>query len=282
LQKLISYFFSDYQLKPQSNWFKKYLYSLLIIKAIYWLVYYEYLFGTQSVIPVRPAFINPVTDLAFLLFNHPSQNLAYYFIVLVLAVLFLFAVNVLPPVVSFIMNGVIFLVVINLQNKIYSTLTGGSYLLNQFLLFNCFLSPNYSVQQNWRSSLKVVMHNFAGLVILIQVCLVYLLSAIAKCTNAQWLNGTALYALSNVHHYFLYVSPNKLSFNWFFVFLNYLVIIYQLSFPILIFFKRIKKPVILIGLTMHLYIAFVMGLVEFSLVMILAYIYFWPFKKQIP
>ena len=284
MQKLISYFFSDYQLKLQSIWFKKGLYSLLFIKAIYWLVYYDYLFGIQSIIPIRPAFVNPVTDLAFLLYNHPSQNWAYYFIisVIVLAVFSLLVVKAVPLVVSFIINFVIFLFVVNLQHRIYSTLTGGSYLLNQFLFINCFLSTTYNVQQNWRSSLKVMMHNFAGLAIIIQVCLVYLLSAIAKCNNAQWLNGTALYALSNVHHYFLYVSSSKLSFNWFFVFLNYVVIIYQLSFPILIFFKRVKKPIILIGVAMHLYIAFVMGLVEFGLIMILAYIYFWPFKKQVP
>jgi hypothetical protein len=29
---------------------------------------------------------------------------------------------------------------------------------------------------------------------------------------------------------------------------------------------------------MHLYIAFVMGLVDFGLVMILGYVYFWPVK----
>ncbi len=284
MQKLISYFFSDYQLKLQSNWFKKSLYCLLVVRAIYWLVYYDYLFGVQSIIPIRPAFINPLTDLAFLLYNHPSQNLAYYFIisVIVLSVISLFAFEVMPSKASFIINFFIFLLVINLQHKIYSTLTGGSYLLNQFLLFNCFLSTTYHVQQNWPSSLKVIMHNFAGLAIIIQVCLVYLLSAIAKCNNAQWLNGTALYALSNVHHYFLYVGSSKPSFDWLFVFLNYVVIIYQLFFPTLIFFRRVKKPIILIGVAMHLYIALVMGLVEFGLVMIIAYNYFWPFKKQVP
>jgi hypothetical protein len=54
---------------------------------------------------------------------------------------------------------------------------------------------------------------------------------------------------------------------------------YQLLFPVLVWIKKIKKMFLLLGILMHLYIAFVMGLVEFGSVMIISYIIFWPIKK---
>jgi hypothetical protein len=70
------------------------------------------------------------------------------------------------------------------------------------------------------------------------------------------------------------MNAEKLS--WLFIALNYVVLAYQLLFPVLVWIKKIKKPFLILGILMHLYIAFVIGLVSFGFVMILPYIYFWP------
>jgi len=114
-----------------------------------------------------------------------------------------------------------------------------------------------------------------------QICLVYFFSALAKLHDENWLNGTAVLMTSQVDHFSLpIISNNAARFTFLLVFLNYLVLFYQVLFPIVIWIKKIKKTFIVIGILMHLYIAFVMGLVSFGLIMILPYIYFWPEKKK--
>jgi hypothetical protein len=62
--------------------------------------------------------------------------------------------------------------------------------------------------------------------------------------------------------------------------LNYLVIWYQLLFPVLVWIKPIKKWYLLAGIVQHLFIAFVLGLPSFGLIMIVAYaIFYHPFSK---
>ena len=283
MQKLISYFFSGYNLKFQTLWLKRLLYLFLILKTLSWLVYYDLFFGNNSIVFASPSFVNPLKDFAFVLYNYSGSNLAYYFIipVILLSLLSLLFLKTLPHWISTLSNILIWILVINIHNKIYPALTGGNYLLNQFLFFNCFLAATYNTGETWQNLLKICIHNFAVLAIMIQICLVYFLSALAKCADPAWLSGSALSSVMNVHHYYLYNKIEFLNNNFLILFLNYLVIFYQFSFPVLVFFKRIKKPFIVIGVLMHLYISFAMGLVEFGLIMILGYIYFWPFRKQV-
>jgi hypothetical protein len=115
---------------------------------------------------------------------------------------------------------------------------------------------------------------------MVQVCIVYFFSAVTKLTDESWMNGTAVFQTSQINHYSLpWFTQHSSGLRPLFIFLNYLVLGYQLLFPIVVWIKKAKKVFLIIGILMHLYIAFVMGLVSFGLVMILCYIYFWPQKK---
>jgi hypothetical protein len=184
----------------------------------------------------------------------------------------------------FIADFFIWFLIININNKIYPTLTGGDYLLNQFLFFNCWLCSQKKADStpHWSSDLKKFFHNLSIIAIIIQVCLVYFLSALAKCNDENWISGNALDEISKVHHFSLFsVIPRTASSSVFLMIINYVIVFYQLLFPLLIWIKKIKRPFICFGVLMHLYIALVMGLVEFSVIMLIAYIYFWPTKKII-
>ena len=175
----------------------------------------------------------------------------------------------------------IWFIVINIHNRIYPALTGGDYLLNQLLFFNIFISGKYILKNDWKNQIKKCLHNLGVFAIMTQICLVYFFSALAKLHDENWLNGTAVLMTSQVDHFSLpIISNNAARFTFLLVFLNYLVLFYQVLFPIVIWIKKIKKTFIVIGILMHLYIAFVMGLVSFGLIMILPYIYFWPEKKK--
>ena len=289
MQKVITYFFDDYRYKLQSLWFKRLLYIFVIIKCIYWLCYYNLLFGENSIVYTEPRSISFIKDIAFYLYNSTSTNLGYLFLVsaILLSILPIFCRS--HPEwsrrVYFITDFILWLLILNISNKIYPTLTGGDYFLNQLLLFNCFLychaeGSRSILTHNKRQSFKIIFHNFASIAIVIQICVVYFLSALAKLNNEEWLNGSAISNTLQVQQYSLEIfsntKQNALSF-----ILNYLVLFYQLFFPLVIWFKKIKKPFLIIGIIMHLFIAFVMGLMSFGFIMILGYVYFYDFKNDL-
>ncbi len=282
LIKALSYFFADFNFKTRSVWFKRLLYVFLLVKCCYWLFYYNLLFGQNSIVYSHPYDIGFFKSLAFFLYNRESPGASLWFIVplLILCIFSLFKNRI-----YLLFDFLIWFFVLNIFNKIYPTLTGGDYLLNQLLFFNIFISDKFTSHtvplfMEKKNKMKICAHNFSVLAVIIQICLVYFTSAITKLGNMDWRHGKAVIMASEVNHFTLpFISHNIDSIAILLVFFNFLVLIYQLLFPLLIWVNKIKKPFIILGILMHLYIAFVMGLVSFGLIMILTYIYFWPAKE---
>lgn len=251
----------------------------LMIKCVYWLFYYDMLFGANAIFYTKPYPIHGLKDLAFLLYGSQAASLALCFII---PVLILSAANLICSKLYFITDLITWFLVINIHNRIYASLTGGDYLLNQFLFFNCALSACYAASASRFHPVKILLHNFGVIAVITQVVLVYALSALAKLNDHDWLSGHAILLVSQTGHFSLpllaSLSKNAAPL---LILLNYGVLFYQCAFPFLIWFKKVKKPFVMAGILMHLYIAFAMGLVSFGLIMIIAYIYFWPVRGKI-
>jgi len=180
----------------------------------------------------------------------------------------------------FLFDFLLWFLVLNIHNKIYPTLTGGEYLLNQLLLFNIFISKRFIVSDHWFNSFKKCIHNFACAGIIIQVCFIYLVAGLTKLKDVVWMQGEAVALSSQVEHYNMF---NEIKFDYdslVAMIFNYIILFYQLLFPLLIWFSKIKKPMIIFGIVFHLYVAFGMGLVSFGMVMLIPYIYLWPAKRK--
>jgi hypothetical protein len=168
--------------------------------------------------------------------------------------------------------------ILNINNNVYPTLSGGDYLLQHFLFFCIFLSNTKPKLSPFYSSLDIAVHNTGMIALRVQLCLVYFLAGYAKLLDADWINGNAISDSLAVHDYstpFFYETSGTIGQT-----LNYVVIWYQLLFPVLIWIKKIKKWYLLIGVLQHLFIAFAIGLPSFGFIMIIAYAAFYaPFKK---
>lgn len=277
-EKIFIYFSSSIHYKRHSQLFKRLLYLLVLIKCVFWLLNYSLLFGENSMIITKP-FVNLgfIKQMAFALYQMKNDSAAYFFILpcllLALAGFFKFRIHILSDLL-------IWFLIINIHNRVYSTLSGGEILLNQLLFFNAFIA--FSSEANMKKEgLLVILHNLGVLSVMVQVCFVYFFSAYAKMQNDSWINGTALISTLQVSYFSNPTIINLVqSIPLLFVILNYVVLGYQLLFPALIWIKKIKKPFICIGILMHLFIVFSMGLVTFGSVMILTYIYFWPLEEE--
>lgn len=277
-EKVLHYFSDQMHFKRQSTLFKKLLYLLVLIKSMFWLSHYALYFGENSIVYTKP-FINLgiIQNAAFILHQMNSDHAGYFFIVpvflIALAGLFEFRIIILTDLL-------LWFLVVNIHNRIYSTLTGGEVLMNQLLFFNAFIAfaskkpSSFSTYQN-------ILHNFGSFGVILEVCFVYFFSALAKLQNESWVSGNAIIETLQVAHYSTpFLSKAVITLPWLFVALNYVVLAYQLFFPVLVWIKRIKRPFIIIGILMHLFIVFGMGLVTFGSVMILTYIYFWPLQEE--
>ena len=272
MRLLNAYFFRRYQLAAQSLMFKKALYFFVMVKCGYWLWYYNELFGATSVIYRAAGHTNFLKDLAYVLYNNKSDLLPLYFIVIAFA---LCATMLWKKRNNTGIDVALWLLIENINYSIYATLTGGDYLLNQFLFFNIFIAIDNTDTRGKFKDLYLALHNGAIIGVVLQVCIVYLVSGVSKFMDPDWMNGDAVTIVSRTDHFSTGVGRSP-AWEGVHKIANYIVMYYQLAFPVIIWIRKIKTPLLLLGIVMHLYIAFVMGLMAFGALMVLSYIYFWP------
>lgn len=124
-------------------------------------------------------------------------------------------------------------------------------------------------------ALSIALTNTAFLAAQLQLILVYVVSGIYKLQGTHWIDGTAMsYVFLNptyslpwlqqmVHHLPLLLKV-----------LTWLILLFQLLFPLLIWNKQLKPFLLAFGIAMHLGIAFLMGIPDFGLLMLVMYLLF--------
>lgn len=274
MNRLSTYIFDKKQQTRELGWFRMALYAFIIHKVFGYLYHYNELFSDKRLVYHTVKHINPLVDLTFYLNNHYDIYTAPLFI---LGVLFC-AIAGLGKKSNYVTNSMLWLLIINLNNFLYPTLTAGDYLLNQLLFFNIFFSFKTSAKPAI-NDLKTALHNAALLGIKFQVCFAYVLSAWFKLSDPDWLNGMAVYHTFQIPEYggpFLASLPLSIC-----MVLNYVTIIYQLLFPALIWFRPLKIYLLAFGVLQHLVIAFGMGLFSFGIIMIICYILFLKYDYSL-
>jgi hypothetical protein len=112
----------------------------------------------------------------------------------------------------------------------------------------------------------------ACLGIVLQLCLIYFFTAAEKLAHTVWLDGTALYYILRLDDF----RPGKLNINLTTNGLlvaagTYLTVVWEASFPFLIWFTKGKKVAVIVGLILHLAIFILLRIDNFSFVMLSLY-----------
>lgn len=269
MNAFITYLFSDYRTRDGAQWLRRLLYLFMLIKCVAWLSQSALFFGPDGIVTIRHVSFPFYKAAAFWLLESSSLTTARFVlaICILLSLCGLF-VNHFRRLITFLL----WIFLVNINNAIYPTLTGGDFLFQQLMFFAIFLSDGNARY----TEADRAFHNTGVIAIKIQICLVYLLSAIAKLTDEGWLSGEALFYTLSVHDFSLPFIYDHLHHNsWFLSLSTYTVLIYQLSFPFLIWFVRIKQPLLAFGIFQHLFIAFILGLPTFGFIMIISYSIFY-------
>ncbi len=268
MSTLIRYLFEDFRNKEEARFLQRLLGMFLVYKCLYLLLNYSLLFSESSIIYQNDVHLSWWRQAVFVLFNSESTALAFIFLIIAL---FSAIAVVLTPRYSRLLFFILWFTINNINNKIFSTLSGGDHLLQHFLFFSIFLSGNFG--ENQFSEVSKVLHNTGLIALKIQLCFVYAFAGYTKLLDPDWMNGTAISDVFMINDFSLpayyNIQPGLLT-----SFLNYTVIAYQLLFSVVVWIKPLKKWFLLIGVIQHLFIAFVLGLPSFGFIMIVAYAIF--------
>jgi len=273
LNFIVSYLFDSKKQAREINWFRNALFLFLLYKVIVYSLKFKELFSSERLIFHHKQSSGIINDLAYYLTQHYSVTLGVVSVIL-LAVL---AVIGLLKCANYFTNFLLWLLMLNINNFLYPTLTAGDFLTNQLLFFNIFFLPKNSNHVSIKD-LKIALHNMALIGIKTQICLAYFLAAWFKLTDVSWINGLAVYQTFRIPEYsnsFFASIPMGIC-----IVLTYATIVYQLLFPVLIWLRPAKIYLLSFGVLQHLLIAFGMGLFSFGIIMIICYILFLKYDYK--
>ncbi len=164
----------------------------------------------------------------------------------------------------------VYVLMLNLDNKAYVILDGGNNLVHLIGFYLIFIDT-----KNKKNSTSMVLTNLSSLMIKCQICFVYATAGLLKVMGPLWNKGIALYYTMGVPEFGNQEIFNFLSsYPAIVALLTLGTVAFQISFPYLIWNKKLKPLMVLIGSSLHLSIAIGMGLFMFGLAMCMSYSFF--------
>ena len=115
---------------------------------------------------------------------------------------------------------------------------------------------------------------WAQRMIQIELSLLYLTSFWWKMKGHTWLNGTALFYVTQLHSIARFPLPRWIESAAILKFGSWFTLALEFSLGVLIWFRRFRYPVLLLGLLFHLSIEYALNLPMFSWDVLTAYILF--------
>ncbi|MBL7873718.1 MAG: hypothetical protein JNM78_19015 [Cyclobacteriaceae bacterium] len=160
-------------------------------------------------------------------------------------------------------------------------INGSDLVLNLLLLCSIFMEvpPAYRKFSNLH-----VFETIAGaarILCQIQVVFIYFQSGYNKLLSEAWRSGDAIYSIT---HLTFFQNPNL---PWELnetecLLLAWGVILFEIGFALLIWVKRLRLTLLVLGCIFHISIILFLGLLDFGLIMIIGYCVFLPIQRSKP
>ncbi len=115
---------------------------------------------------------------------------------------------------------------------------------------------------------------WAQRMIQLQLALLYFMSFWWKSTGAPWVNGTALYYIAHLNELHRFPVPQWISQPLMQKLGSWLTLVIEFSLGVLIWFRELRYPVLLLGLLFHLYIEYSLNVPMFEWDVLSAYVLF--------
>ena len=161
----------------------------------------------------------------------------------------------------------IFILVTAIESFLFPVIDGGSG-LNHLMLF--FLTL---VDENKQNAINQELASFVSKLAVFTIASMYLTTGLLKLLSPLWQKGVAIFYILTSQEY---STPFFAQLSWdapaiFLIFPNYLVLIFQITFPISLLNSSFKKSYLIFGIFFHIIIATVIGLPSFAVHVVCTY-----------
>ena len=148
---------------------------------------------------------------------------------------------------------------------------------DSYQYFVMFKSRQVSVSRKRTMNL---LSNLSALSVMIQLCLIYFASGLAKLNTNLWWHGEATYYALSIER-FMGTRYNKLLIQnkWFDIFTGYSVLVFEILFPFLIWIKKLRKLLLVSGFLFHAVIYVFLMIFGMEVVFVLVYGLFLPNRQ---
>ncbi len=271
IQSLVQYFTTQVHAPFSIRLFSKLVYVWLLGNAAHLFMYHHLLWGPTKVFYRHGLANTPIENFFYQLVYDSHRFWPIYLLHLAACIVSLWEKNwtFIPRLVAWLTGMLLFYAAI-------PAFDGGILLMLLMSLYCCVV---YTTSTN---SYRIALTNAARIACIVQVMIVYLTASLYKLGGTHWRTGEALFYTLNIDHYshpiWIYIQEDWSRFTYP---LTWLGLVYQVLFPILIWIKKIRRPLLFIGIAFHFFIAAVIGLWGFSVAMIICYALFWDSEKKV-
>ncbi len=226
-------------------------------------------FGMQDLIMGKDSIFPLYYSNKLIILAYDNHNLLLFFM---LAICILFAFGIGKNITAIILYSTLEIY----NNTIPYLLNGGDNFLKFIVLYLIF-ADSYQYFSISKLNLKnyelrralIFLTNLATYSILIHLCLIYFISAIEKIHTDEWFNGVAFYYIMNLERFTGTPFNKVLAQNGYIVnIVTYVTMLWELYFPLLVWVKKMRVTVIVMGVIMHVGIMITMMLYDFQLLYI--------------
>lgn len=170
---------------------------------------------------------------------------------------------------------IIFWIAVNVYKINFAVANGSDLVLIMLLVFAIPMSYYPTAHKPFWKWLQLLTSNIAAILCQVQIVLIYLVSGWDKLLSEAWRSGEAIQNIAGLDYLF---NPNlaaTASLNQTINFcLAWIVILVELSFPVLVWFTRTRLFILCIGTIFHVIIWISLSLPDFGLIMIISYFIF--------
>ncbi len=180
--------------------------------------------------------------------------------------------------------GLLFIMLYVLKNM-NTTIQNGGDVLARLIVFYLIVADSYQyfvwlpkkeISQD-RQKIRHLLSNLAAFSIMLQLCVSYFGLGLAKSLDPLWIKGEAVYyALINERYMGTPYNEWIVQHAWLVYISNYGTILFELGFPFLIWFKKLRPALLVIGIIFHLSIYIFLMIYGFEIVFMLIYGLFLP------
>ncbi len=262
---------------PHIAFFRKVLMGFLLFNTLFLLSYSKILYGVHSYFIPFNASNNVVLRVLSLL---EKPQFAAHWQWFVGGQIFSILVCLFLPYKR-VSTILVYFFTISLYHKTIPIQNAGFNLLVMVLFMLIFMDEkaDQTKQLNLRT-INITISNFAVLAARFQVIIMYVVASWFKLYGESWRDGTAFYYVlftdTFSHPWFrdLFISNSFIIhiISWF-------ALGFQLLFPVLVWFKRTKSVMLMLGVFFHVMIMIVMGIIDFGIIMIIMYLLFYIPKR---